>query len=414
MRERYDFSYLAESTLERKTDMKTLIRNANLILSDRVYFGSLLLDEGKICEIIPSGCKAGPSDAKIIDAENLYISPGFIDLHTHGAGGSDYLDGTEQSIKNASRVHMEHGTTTLLPTATTGSMENLFELIDCFQRVKENWKDGPNMPGLHLEGPYFSPEQKGAQDERFLKTPAPEEYETILAYREDAIARWSVAPELPGAMEMGDCLARHGVLAAIGHSNAEYQTVLEAMQHGYSHFTHLYSGMSTIVRRGGFRYPGVLESAFILEDTTVELIADGCHIPEELLGMVYRVKGAEKICLITDSIRCAGTDQQTSVIGNSENGQEVLVEDGVAKLPDRSAFAGSIATADKLVRVMHYQVGVPLWDCVRMAAETPARIMGYTNKGKLAAGKDADLVFFNDAIEIQRVMVNGKTTYTRP
>lgn len=387
----------------------TIIKNTRIILKDRIEPGCVVLEDGKISAILPNIPELGESDCLLIEGQGHYLSPGFVDLHTHGAGGSDYMDGTADSIITASKMHMKHGTTTVLPTTLTCSLDELFQSIDNFQQAKRIMRDGPNLLGLHLEGPYFSVAQKGAQDERFIKNPDKSEYHRIIEYAGDSIIRWSVAPELEGALEMGDYLVKNNILPSIGHSNAEYSEVLRAYQHGYTHVSHLYSGMSTITRKGGFRHLGVIESAYAIEDLTVEIIADGCHLPPELLRMVYRLKGANKTCLITDSMRCAGQTTAKSIVGSLKNGQEVLIEDGVAKLLDRSAFASSIATADRLVRVMHQEAKVDLCDCIAMMCLTPSTVVNIDNrKGSIEIGKDADLVLFDDDIQIKKVLVGGK------
>ncbi|MBP0963072.1 MAG: amidohydrolase family protein, partial [Oscillospiraceae bacterium] len=190
---------------------------------------------------------------------------------------------------------------------------------------------------------------------------------------------------------------------------AEYPQMKDAFEWGVTHATHLYSVMSTITRKSGFRYSGVLESAYCLQDMTVEVIADGCHLPYELLEFVYRVKGVDKVALTCDSMRCAGQDLKESIIGSREKGQRVIIEDDVAKMPDRNSFAGSIATDDRLIRVMHHKVGIPLWDAVKMMTLTPARIIGLDQKkGSITVGKDADLICFDNQIQVKGAMVCGK------
>lgn len=388
--------------------MKTLIKNVRLIEENGISGGALLLEDGLIAQVFHA---AAPEveDAQIIDGGGDYAAPGFIDMHTHGAGGADFMDGTAESFVTACRMHLSHGATTILPTTLSGDFSELYGAVDSFRAAKARLKDGPFLPGLHLEGPYFSMAQRGAQDPKYIKDPDKAEYTALLDYAGDDIARWSVAVELPGAMELGDCLRARGVLASIGHSDAEYAHVRESMAHGYTHVTHLYSGMSTITRHGGFRHLGVVESAYALEDLTVELIADGCHLPPELLHMIYRLKGPDKICLITDSLRCTGLDVAESITGSKENGQRIIIEDGVAKMPDRTAFAGSIATADRLLRVMHLDAGVPLADCVKMLSLTPARILKLDGrKGSLAPGKDADVLLLDQALNLRTVICNGR------
>jgi N-acetylglucosamine-6-phosphate deacetylase len=316
------------------------------------------------------------------------------------------MDGSEEAIVLAARAHLRHGTTTLLPTTLTSTDEDLFQTIDLFKRVQKTGERIPCLPGLHLEGPYFSMEQRGAQNPAYIRKPAPEHYEKILERGEGAILRWSAAPELEGALEMGRRLSAQGILMSIGHSNAVYDEVLAAADNGYSHITHLYSCMSTIVRRQGFRVPGIIEAAYLIDGLSVELIADGLHLPPELLRLVLKCKDREKICLVTDSMR--GGPEGPAILGSLKEGFPALIEGGIAKLPDRSAFAGSVATADRLVRVMVNQAGLPLHEAVAMMTRVPARIAGLRRKGSLLPGKDADLALFDEGIGVRRVFLGGR------
>jgi N-acetylglucosamine-6-phosphate deacetylase len=266
---------------------------------------------------------------------------------------------------------------------------------------------------MHLEGPYIAASQRGAQDPRFIRDPDPAEYRDIVE-RFPFIQRWSAAPELKGSLALGEFLRGRGILPAIAHTDAVYDEVREALRCGYTHVTHLYSAMSSISRRNGFRSVGVIESALLLRDLSVEIIADGMHLPAPLLKLVYQVKGAEKTALITDAMRAAGMPPGASILGSTNQGIPVIVEDGVAKLPDRSSFAGSVATADRLVRNMVGLAELPLPDAVRMMSATPATILGLgAQKGSLELGKDADIVIFDQDISIQRTIVKGKIVYSR-
>jgi N-acetylglucosamine-6-phosphate deacetylase len=382
--------------------------HAKLVINDRIIpDGFLLEDKGTILEAGAMG-SAPAGTARDIPCGGLYLSPGFIDLHVHGGGGCDFMDGSEEAVIKAAGTHLRHGTTTLLPTTTAGADGALFLAIEAFKKARRHAVNMPCLPGLHLEGPYLSMEQRGAQNPAHIRNPAPEHYEKILEKAEGAVLRWSVAPELEGALEMGRRLSSQGILMSIGHSNASYDEVLAAVDSGYTHVTHFYSGMSSIVRRGGYRIMGVIESAYLIDRLTVELIADGSHLPPELLRLIVKCKDNEKICLVTDSMRGADGEEGPTVLGSLKEAFPAIIEDGVAKLPDRSAFAGSIATTDRLVRVMVKKAGLPLEKALAMVTRIPARIAGLERKGDLLPGKDADFVLFDDDIEVKNVFIAGK------
>ena len=398
-----------------------IFRNAKLVLADSVLNdGFLLEDGGKILNLGSwDGAKAsefaGP-EAEEIDCRGLYLSPGFIDLHCHGGGGHDFMDGSVEAMAEAARTHLRYGTTTLLPTTLACSDEDLFRAIANFHELQKMSElsrqyELPSLPGLHLEGPYFSPEQAGAQNPAWLRCPAPDHYNKIMEAGEGFILRWSLAPELNGALEMARELKKRGVLLSIAHSNAVYDEVLAAADAGFSHVTHLYSGMSSITRRQGHRYLGVIESAYLMDSLSVEIIADGIHLPPELLRLIVKCKDTRQICLVSDSMRGAGQGDGPSIIGSLNEGQEVIIEGGVAKMPNREAFAGSVATADRLVRVMVKEAGLSIPQAVAMMSANPARINGLASKGKLEAGMDADLLLFDEDIGIRQVYTGGREIF---
>ena len=388
--------------------MRTLLYNGKIILPDKIQTGFVVVEDGRIAQV-GFGDADCAADRKV-DLGGRYLAPGFVELHSHGAGGADFMDGTVEAFATACDTLLQHGTTTLLPTTLAASPEEIYRSIDAFRAAKAALEgESLNLHGLHMEGPYLNVDQCGAIDPKYIRDPDPEEYEAFLEYGRGVIKRWTLAVERPGADRFADALMREGILPSLGHSNAEYSQVVPAFEHGVTHVTHLYSSMSTITRHGGFRHSGVLESAFCIPDMTVEIIADGCHLPAELLNMVWRFKGADRVALTCDSMRCAGQDVTESILGSLENGQRVIIEDGVAKLPSRTAFAGSIATDDRLVRVMTEQAGVPLHEAVRMMSLTPANIIGIGDKtGSIEVGKDADLVCFDDGIRVSGVMVRGQ------
>ena len=392
--------------------MKKII-NGRVITPYREVDGwEIVFDNGKITYAGERNPETD-SECELIDASGKYVSPGFIDLHTHGGGGHDFMDATEEAFIGAAQAHAKHGTTALMPTSQAASDEEMDALFTCYENVRNNGTGGAQLLGLHLEGPYFAFNQKGAQDPRYLQNPSQEHYGPILKRGEGLIARWSAAAELPGALEFGRTLREKGILPSIGHSDATDEEVLAAMENGFTHITHLYSTMSTIVRKGGYRYPGLLESAYLFPGLTAEVIADGCHIPPRLLRQAYLSLGPERLCLVTDSMRAAGQGDGPSILGSLKNGQDCIVEDGVAKLPDRSAFAGSVATADRLVRTMVYKAGTTLCDAVRMMTLTPARIGRISHKGLISVGYDADIVIFDENIQIEKTIVGGETVCER-
>ena len=386
------------------------ICNGNIITGGECFTGNVVLKDGLI-DYVGTDDPAVAADAQVIDAEGLYVTPGFIDMHTHGAGGADFMDGTVDAYLTAARMHAVHGTTLLYPTTLTSTNEALYESFDTYLKAEQQNVDGARFGGMHLEGPYFSPLYAGAQDPRYLRNPRPEEYLEILD-RCPKLARWSFAPELEGAAEYAAELKKRGIVASIGHTNATFRECDAAFKSGASLMTHFYSCMSTVSRRNAFRYAGTIEYGYIQDGMDVEIIADGIHVPQDLLHLLLKIKGVGRISLVTDSMRAAGMPEGPSILGGLADGQEVVVEDGVAKLLDRTAFAGSVATADRLVRTMVHTAGCSMTDAVRMITENPARVMGISNcKGALKAGMDADVVIFDENVNIRNTIINGKKVY---
>ncbi len=391
---------------------RIIIQNGKIIFPDRIEENlSIICENGKIVDILKSEDVVPIEEDEVIDAQGKYVSSGFIDIHTHGGGGHDFMDGTVEAYLGAAEKHAQHGTTALLPTTLTSTTEELMKTFDTYREaVKQNSK-GAKFLGLHLEGPYFAYNQRGAQDPKYLRNPEPEEYNMILAASDD-IVRWSLAPELPGALEFGKVLGERNILTAVAHSDAIYEEVVEAFNAGFTLATHLYSGMSTITRRNAYRYAGVVEASYLIDDMDVEIIADGVHLPKSLLQFVYKFKGPDRTALCTDSMRGAGMPDGESILGSLEKGQKVIIEDGVAKLPDRTAFAGSVATTDRLVRTMVGIAEVPLVDAVKMMTLTPARILKIDEqKGSIQKGKDADFVIFDEDIHVSHTILEGNVIY---
>ncbi len=389
------------------------IYNGQIITPTRIIsHGTVLIGDGKITAISEGNIDT-PGVAEI-DAGGKYISPGFIDIHVHGGGGHDFMDNTVEAFLAIANTHAQYGTTAMLPTTLTSSKEDLLETLKIYEIADQQNLNGSQFIGMHLEGPYFAMAQRGAQDPRYIRDPDPKEYKEILSGT-TSIKRWSAAPELKGAIEFGKYVTSKGVLAAIAHTDAIYEEVLPAFENGFTLATHFYSGMSGVTRRKAFRYAGVIESAYLIDGMDVEIIADGIHLPAPLLKLVYKIKGPEKIALITDAMRAAAMPPGESILGSLKNGIKVIVEDDVAKLPDRSAFAGSVATSNRLVRTMMTMADIPLLEAVQMAsANTPAVIMKIEDKkGSLAVGKDADIVIFDEDIDVDMAIIKGKIVYSK-
>ena len=385
---------------------RTLIRNVMLVDGD-VRDGNLLLEDGKILAVLPAGF--APPAPVVVDGEGLYASSGLIELHTHGAGGHDFMDGTPEAYEGACEMHLRHGVTTILPTTVASSDEEYRRTIDSFRQARRARSQRQCLLGMHFEGPYFPPQRAGGMDPDYIMPPRRQAYLELMDYGSGCIARWTAAPELPGAEQFAaDCLA-NGILPSIGHTDATIRDVRRAMEAGFRHVTHLYSDMSTVTRESGFRVPGVLECAFLFDELWVEVIADGCHLPPDLMQMIYRLIGPERLQLCSDSIRPAGTGEAGEVIvGSLENGVRGVIEDGVAKFLDRSAFLGSIQLGTDLVRTMYRRAGVPLPQAVRMMTENPARILRIDDrKGRLLPGYDADIILFDEDVRVRRVFYRG-------
>ncbi len=345
---------------------------------------------------------------RVVDGRGeLYLSAGFIDIHTHGGGGYDFMDSVAEEYNLVAQSHAKYGCTALYPTTVSASEEELKASLDAFKKAKD-MKNGAKLLGIHLEGPYISKNQKGAMDEKYIRLPDPAEYKELFAMSDD-IARMTVAPELEGSDELGVFMREHNVIPSIGHTDAVFTDIERAHTNGgYSIMTHLYSCMHLTHRKNAWRIAGAVEAGIYIDTMYVELIADGCHLPAEILKMVYKFKPEDKIVLVTDSMRAAGMGEGVFRFGSYANGYDIIVEDGVAKLMDRSAFAGSVATTDRLVRTMMDAAGVPIEKAVRMITENPARAMGIADSyGIIEKGRAADLTVFDGAVDVKCTLVDG-------
>ena len=338
-----------------------------------------------------------------VDVAGKYLSPGFIDLHVHGGADCDFMDGNEEAVVKAANFHYQNGTTTICPTTLSASYEQTAAALEAIQRAVDSGKILPNVAGVHMEGPYFALSRCGAQNKTYITPPVPEDYNRILKKYGNLVKRWSFAPELPGTKEFVETLNENNVLTSIGHSDATYDDVMAVYEQGCRSVTHFYNCISTITKEKGYRILGITECGYLIKDMMLEVIADGCHVPKELFRMLYQIKGSDTLCLVTDAMRCAGTKEEISHIG----GVPCKIKNGVACLLDESAFAGSVATADRLIRFCVKDVGIDLCEAVKMMTLNPAKVLGLERKGKIAVGYDADLVIFDENIHVEGVF-NGR------
>ena len=360
--------------------------------------GSVLIRDGKILEV--TNCDLAVIGAQLIDVKGMYVLPGGVEIHAHGGGGRDFMECTEDAFRAAVKTHMKYGTTSIFPTLSSSTVPMIEQAAETSTKLMEE-KDSPIL-GLHLEGHYLNMAMAGGQIPENIKSPDPNEYIPIVETW-SCIKRWDAAPELPGAMQFGKYITAKGILASVAHTQAEFEDIRTAYEAGYTHATHFYNAMPGFHKRREYKYEGTVESIYLLDDMTVEVVADGIHVPPTILRLVYKIKGVERTCLITDALACAASDSREAF------DPRVIIEDGVCKLADHSALAGSVATMDRLIRTMVQKAEIPLADAVRMASETPAKIMGvYDRKGSLQKGKDADIIVMDEDLNVRAVWAMGK------
>lgn len=377
-----------------------LIKNCNIIYLDKIEKGSVLVENGKIKEINPSNV----NNTEVIDAEGLYLSPGFIDVHIHGAGGCDTMDGTVESINTIAKTIVQHGTTSFTPTTMTVAAEDIRKSMEVIKKLKEEGTEGANVLGAHLEGPFISPKAIGAQNPNFLLAPSVENYNKIVGDYSDAVVSITMAPEVDGAKELIKYLSDNGVTVSMGHTKATYDEAIEGIKCGACHSTHLYNAMTPFTHRE----PGVVGATFDT-DITTETISDGIHISYPALRTAYKQKGTDKVLLVSDAMEACGMPDGQYSLG----GQDVIVKNGAARLLD-GTLAGSVLTLDKAVKNIYNNSDYPLNEVVRMATYNGAKHCHVEDhKGLIKEGYDADLILFNEDIEIQKVFVNGKEVYNR-
>lgn len=375
-----------------------LLKNCNIVFLDRIEKGSLLIENGIIKEINPSETKV----QKAIDCKGLYVSPGFVDVHIHGAGGHDTMDGTFEAINEISKTICKYGTTSFTPTTMTMSADDILKSMISIKKAKIEGTDGAIVLGAHLEGPFISPSAIGAQNPNYLISPSYENFESMTGDAIDAVVSITMAPEVEGAKELASILSSKGIRCSMGHTKATYEQAIDGIKHGFCHSTHLFNAMTGFTHRE----PGVVGATFD-SDITTETISDGIHISYPSLRVAYKQKGTDKTLLVTDAMCACGMPDGTYALG----GQPVIVKNGAARL-ENGALAGSILTLNRAIKNLYDNTDYPLYEIVKMASYNGAKYCRVDDrKGQIKENFDADLTVFDENIDVKMTIIGGKVVY---
>lgn len=380
------------------------IKNGRLVLPDRIEKLNIIAEDGKITDI----CDFVPKDCAVIDAKGKYVTPGLIELHAHGAGGSDFCDSTPEAFETVIKTHLKHGATLVCPTTVSCSKDKLMGLFDVYRTAKSG-RYGAYMHKLHLEGPFLNISMCGAQRPDIIRSPLPDEVDAIFGTAADIIGRIGCAPEIDCIDYLAKKSVENGIMLSIAHSGATAEETKRAMDMGFNHVTHLYSATTTVRKINQRVCAGILEAAYLYDDINIELIGDGRHVARETMQMALKIKSSDKINLTSDSMRAAGQEGVSeSYLGDICPENRVIIDDGVAKLPDMSVYAGSIATADRMLGNAVLNYGISVTDAVNMLSATPARIIGAKSKGIIRKGNDCDIVIWNENFTVSNIITKGE------
>ncbi|WHE06720.1 N-acetylglucosamine-6-phosphate deacetylase [Thermoanaerobacterium thermosaccharolyticum] len=379
--------------------MSILIINGRLLLDNNIVDDKdLLIEDNKIAAI-----GKGLSGDNVINADGNYVSPGFIDIHIHGSAGYDTMDGTFDAINAISKSIAKRGTTSFLPTTMT---EDKNKIKNAIKNVYENKNhvEGAEILGIHMEGPFINPKQKGAQDEKFILKPTIDNFLELCGDYLDIVKLVTIAPEIEGSLNLIKFLKEKGIIVSVGHTDSTYDEVAAGFKAGITHATHVFNAM----RGFHHREVGTLGAIFDL-DISTELIADGIHSVSPAIRTVLKLKGKENTNLITDAMMAANLSDGVYQLG----GQDVYVKDGAARLKS-GVLAGSTLTLDKAVKNILANTDLSLYESVALASYNSAKVIGvHDRKGLIKEGYDADIVIFDDDIDIKKTIVGGKIVYEK-
>jgi N-acetylglucosamine-6-phosphate deacetylase len=387
-----------------------ILAGAHLVLPDRIVRGGCLrIEAGEIVEVSAGAIPAREGE-EVLSLDGLYLAPGFIDMHIHGAMGRDAMEADEGAFETICRHHAAGGTTGLCLTTIPAPVERILSAMQATQLFRRAEPHGARVLGVHIEGPYFSPEKPGAHPVKNLRKPDPVEWRQLLDSKcRGEITQMTLAPELPGALELIEALGKMGVIASVGHSDAWDEEVAAAFAHGLRQATHTFNCMSSSRRRGPYRVAGVLEFVLSEPDILCEVIADGRHVSPTLLRLLLQAKGVDGVALITDATAGAGMAEGTRfMLGETP----CVVREGVAMTEDGTALAGSTSSMIRGVKNMVELCEVSLVAAVRMASLNPARALRLDGiKGSIAPGMDADLVALTPDLEVRKTWVGGRVVF---
>jgi N-acetylglucosamine-6-phosphate deacetylase len=390
--------------------MATLFTNAVVVLPDRLAFGTTVVVKNERIAALLGPHETIPGGSAI-DIDGGYLAPGYIDLHVHGAAGHDFMDGTEAAFRAICQAHARHGTTSLLPTTTVARHEQHLAVLSLCRQFHKQDTGGARSLGAHFYGPYFAPEACGCHPTAAVRPPLAAEYEEYLKFA-DAICRATVAPELPGAEPFARACRKHGIGVNLGHSHCTFTQADAARDWGASHVDHLFCAMSDRARlRTSQTYPmrgGLMEATLFFDDLTTEVIADGKHLDASLLKLAYKAKGADRLALVTDCSRALDCPDGPYLFGPTDGGEPFQKRDGVGLMPDGTSLASSVVGMDHCVRTFWKLTDVQVYEAVRMATLTPARIAGWDDRiGSIAVGKLADFVVLDAELNVRDVFIRG-------
>lgn len=383
-----------------------LLKNAKIVLKDRVIEGDILTADGIIRDIIN---KKSPVKAETLEVENSidldgkYVVPGFIDVHIHGSNGADAMDGTVEALKTISSYIATKGTTKFLATTLTSSKEELINVLKIAADLQDKEIDGATIFGVHMEGPYFDIEYKGAQNEKYMKPATEKEIKDYLDVKPGLVKMMSLSPHTEQSIETVKFLKENGVIVSVGHSAAKFNDVMKAVDAGLSHSTHTFNGMRGI----NHREPGVAGAVLISDKINAEVIFDKIHIHPEIVRLMIKAKGTDKVVCITDAMAATGLPNGDYKLGELD----VYVKDGEARLKSNDSLAGSVLTMDKAFKHV-IELGYPIYEAVKLTSTNAAIEFGL-NAGTIEVGKEADFTVLDDSYNVDMTIVNGNIKYQR-